>query len=192
MPIFVLRNDNRQKGPKCSAVNVNGTKCKRYLRFTGPHCSLHTPRLDRVVIAPSNIEAAGKGLFAVDISTDKNVVVFKKGEIMMEYSGEIRGLDLLKDSNEELIYAMESKIGRFIDARKPYSGNARYINDCRCANRRRGECEGQNARFIVVDSGRVFVQATKHIMNGEEIYASYGSDYWSVRKPETTKTRNGR
>jgi hypothetical protein len=37
--------------------------------------------------------------------------------------------------------------GRVIDAASTQSDLGRYVNDCRAANRRAGECNGSNARL---------------------------------------------
>jgi len=56
---------------------------------------------------------------------------------------------------------------------------ASFINDCRAANRREGQCTGNNTRFVLNRRAqKVYVRAVKSIDPKSEIFIPYGAQYW--------------
>lgn len=84
----------RQLGEKhgvsiqCQAKKADGSDCTRRTLATGPNCWQHTRLLDSLRVAKSTIRNAGNGLFAWDKTENRDTVVFRKGEVIIEYYGE--------------------------------------------------------------------------------------------------------
>ena len=82
------------------------------------------------------------------------------------------------DPTNAYIYYL--KPNHVIDARHHPKSLARYVNDAQGLVRVKGR--RNNARFVN-DGLRVFVEATRDIQAGEEIFVEYGKKYWdTVRK----------
>ena len=119
-------------------------------------------------VKESNISGAGRGLF-----TSKFI---SKGIRIMEYKGKIRTWKEVKhdDSNYYIYYVTRNHI---IDARNYKKSMARYVNDAKGLKKIKGL--NNNAEFIR-DRYKVFVEATRDIPAGAEIFVSYGKEYWQV------------
>ncbi|WP_018612068.1 SET domain-containing protein [Segetibacter koreensis] len=119
-------------------------------------------------VKESNIPGAGKGLF-----TNKFI---PKGARIVEYKGRIRTWKEVQhdDFNYYIFFVAENHI---IDASRHKKSFGRYINDAKGLQKINGL--HNNAEFVI-DGLKVFVQATKNIAAGAEIFVSYGKDYWAV------------
>ena len=120
-----------------------------------------------VATAPSLIDGAGSGLFA-----RRN---FEAGAQVAEYYGQ--RLSFLKMIQcEETDYVMGGfDLNTYVDARLALDCSGRYIND-------NFDPAKINAQFDKLPGEhRANVIATKPIAAGEEIFASYGEDYWKPR-----------
>lgn len=119
-------------------------------------------------VKESNIPGAGKGLFTTTL--------IHKGSRIIEYKGKIRTWKEVEydDANYYIFYVTENHI---IDAGRYKKLLARYINDAKGLQKIKGLTN--NAAFIR-DGLRVFVEATKDIPAGGEIFVGYGKDYWRV------------
>ena len=116
-----------------------------------------------VEVRASTIEGAGDGLFA-----RRNFVT---GEVLGDYSGERRNF-LWMLQNENTGYVMCFGLNDYVDACVAFDCPGRYVNDTFDGRR--------NARFVRA-SGRAQVVAITPIYAGQEIFASYGDQYWESR-----------
>jgi SET domain-containing protein len=119
----------------------------------------------------SNVAGAGKGLFALSKQDPDNAILFRTGDIVIEYDGE-------SVSHNQLDR-------RYGDYTAPYAlAQGITIEDAACrrgigsianhAHRKRDS----NVRFSLSRStGRFRLIATKPIRNGHEILSHYGNDY---------------
>ena len=124
-------------------------------------------------IKKSKIPKAGKGLFAK--------AVFKRGEPILEYTGEQITWAQCKKRNEALdgvgayyFYVSESKC---IDALYCLDSMARYANDAAGFVRIPGV--RNNSRFEII-KGKPYIVASRTINPGDEIFVSYGKAYWDA------------
>ena len=119
-------------------------------------------------VKDSNIAGAGKGLF-----TTKSIT---KGTRIVEYKGRIRTWKEVEneDENYYIFYVTEDHV---IDASSYKKSPARFINDAKGLTKMKGVIN--NARFVI-DGSRVFVEAIRNIAEGDEIFLSYGKEYWQV------------
>jgi len=113
---------------------------------------------DFVGESQSTIPEAGVGLFA-----KKDI---KKGEKICEYIGKkIRRVP--KDAR----YCIKLRNGMYVDAIDPNSGHGRFSNDSLHKLL-------DNAEFVEDFANTVFLEATRDIKAGEEIFCSYGWEYY--------------
>ena len=119
-------------------------------------------------VRDSNIPGSGKGLFTKEF--------IPKGSRIIEYKGRIRKW---KDAKHEdtNYYILHVTRGHVIDARRQKKSLARYINDAKGLQRIKGL--NNNTEFIR-DGLKVFVEATRNIPAGAEIFVGYGKEYWQV------------
>lgn len=127
----------------------------------------------------SGIPGAGRGLF-----TSKFI---PKGTKIVEYKGTIRTWKEVENDyrNYYIFYVNDNYT---IDATTCKKSVAKYINDAKGIQKIKGL--NNNAEFVVNDL-KVFVEATRDIPAGSEIFAGYGKEYWQVirrnKKHDDTK-----
>jgi len=130
--------------------------------------SIDTEESDYLFIKKSRLPSAGYGLFtAIAIFEDEIISVFE-GELLSKLQIKQRikdGLDL---------YFINLPDGSMLDCMNVESF-ARYANDA-AGYPRSGF---KNNAYIGIDEfDRVSLIALKSIKSGEEIFCSYGKDYW--------------
>lgn len=122
-----------------------------------------------VYVKKSTLPGAGKGLFA-----KKHI---PKGSRIVEYKGRITKWKEVnsEDGNNGYIYYVNRN--HVIDA-SPYSrALARYANDAQGLYRTKGVTN--NSRYTE-DGLKVYIESTRDIPAGSEIFVEYGKDYWNV------------
>lgn len=136
-----------------------------------PHiCS----RMD-LEIRKSNIPGAGKGLFAKRL--------FRRGERVVEYEGEVITWAQCRKRNEKMegvgAYYFYISNRKCVDAQNTLEAFARYANDAAGLVRLPGI--RNNARYEVY-RGKPYIVASRNIPEGEEIFVSYGKEYWQAMR----------
>lgn len=177
------------KRGRCQHRTKRGRPCRRtqYMGFDACHQHIESKQAMRV--APSTIQGAGKGVFAVLVgdkraderADDKRTIVFKKNQRIMEYKGErvnSKELDVrYGDSTAPYALLLNHKRGAVIDAACK-RGIAAFVN----------HRVNANARFYV-HKGVGYAKAIKDIYNGDEIFMNYGRDYILVEQGVAHYTR---
>jgi hypothetical protein len=157
---------------QCAAETAVGKRCKNRTCIYTEFCATHTKKLMDLELKPSAIAGAGRGLYTmVDIPKDTRI---------SQYTGEMKTDK--EYAKKESGYGVYLPGGKVLDAHSTQHGIARYANDCRTANKNKGECKGANARLTSnTRDGKttVWLKSTKKIMAGHEIFISYGRGYWS-------------
>jgi hypothetical protein len=118
-------------------------------------------------VKKSTIRNAGLGLFTtVDLG---------KGENIAEYSGEfIASDDYIEGSSD---YALQFTKETIIDAKSTQTHVGRYANMCRTND---DECRDNNVRFSKdFRNKKVYLKAKRNIKSGEEIFVSYGRNFFN-------------
>jgi len=124
-------------------------------------------------IKKSHIPKAGLGLYALK--------EFNRGDVITPYGGE---LITTRDPNLGGDYMLELKKGPprvLIDGSPKVSNKSTggYSNSCKPPDKRAGYCNGQNAHFEINRRTKTAnIVATKKIKPKEEIYSTYGAEYW--------------
>ena len=121
----------------------------------------------QLVIKRSTIPGSGKGLFTK--------TKISKGTRIVEYKGKITSWKDVKYSKNNYIYYVNRN--HVIDAEKNKKALARYANDARGLKKIKGLTN--NSKFVK-DGLRVFIESTKSIPQGAEIFVGYGKEYWDV------------
>ena len=126
-------------------------------------------------VKKSKIPGAGKGLFAKEM--------FKRNDKVIEYTGEIITWKECQKRNEALdgvgLYYFYVSDKKCIDAQNVPESLARYANDAAGFVRLPGF--RNNARFEVIKS-KPYIIASRNIKPGDEIYVSYGKEYWDAMR----------
>ncbi len=123
---------------------------------------------DYLYVNESQIEGAGKGLFtAIKIFKDEIISVFK-GEILS--ATEIKK----RIKNNADAYFINMVDGRIMDSMNTKCF-AKYANDAQGISKSRFK---NNAVISLDENDNVCIVATKNIKAGEEIFCSYGKQYW--------------
>jgi len=115
----------------------------------------------------SKIPGAGKGLFTKQF--------IEKGTRIVEYKGRITTWKNVLGSKHFNGYVYFINRNHVIDAMRRKTAIARYANDAKGHSKKQGV--SNNSEFVV-ESKRVFIYAKRDILKGEEIFVSYGSEYW--------------
>lgn len=122
-----------------------------------------------IYVGKSTLPGAGKGLFTK--------VLIPKGTRVVEYKGkfttwkEVDG----QDGNNGYIYYV--KRDQVIDASSYPRALARYANDAKGLF----QVEGLSNNASYNEDGlKVYIESTRDIPAGAEIFVDYGKEYWSV------------
>ncbi len=119
-----------------------------------------------VELKPSKIAGAGTGLFA-----KKKI---KKGDFICWYFGVLIGKDMTENEYYDSDYLLTNPHlqNYVIDAEDPLSCFGRYANDSLSLRK-------TNSKFqYYTNTQSAGLEATKDIKKGEEIYVSYGTEFW--------------
>lgn len=120
-------------------------------------------------VKESTLPGAGKGLFTK--------IAIPKGTRIIEYKGKVtswKDANKLDGNNGYIFYVSKSVV---IDAYSYKKSLARYANDARGLSRVKGI---RNNCAYVIEDKRVYIDALYDIAPGEEIFVSYGKEYWDV------------
>lgn len=156
---------------RCTATRKAGGRCTRRTCKVGPLCWQHTRLVSGLSVKPSSIPGAGNGLFAFRDFRPSSTVTRYSGEALTAAQVEAR-----YPGNTLAPYVLKVGRDRFVDGRATNSGPARYVNDCRRADRDAGHCPGNNAKLSRTGTVKF---ASRPIPSGSEIFAPYGRQYWS-------------
>jgi SET domain-containing protein len=130
--------------------------------------SIEAPESDYLYIKSSQIKNAGKGLFtAIDIYKNEIISLFK-GEIIANKEAKKRAelnddkyfINLLDDS---ILDSMHT------DCYAKYANDAEGLSNSNFKN---------NAKITLDEDNNVCITASKKIKPGEEVFCSYGKQYW--------------
>lgn len=125
----------------------------------------------QLAVKRSGLPGAGKGLF-----TKKFI---PKGTKIVEYKGKVsswKNADHRDGGNGYIYYVKRYHV---IDALPRKAALARYANDARGLIRLQGVTN--NAEYVE-EGLSVYIQSTKDIPAGSEIFVGYGKEYWDVMK----------
>ena len=121
-----------------------------------------------LVVKDSSIAGSGKGLFTK--------IFIPKGTRIVEYKGKITTWKEVKNEHDNgYIYTINNN--HVINARPTPKALARYANDAKGLVRIKGIT---NNSTYVNDGNKAYIESTKDISAGAEIFVDYGKEYWEV------------
>ena len=222
MPLRLRRvkiGPRKQKQPRkgcmrCIAVNIkSGTQCKNFTCQVGPYCKIHLRSIMCLEVKPSKYLAWSSpvplGLFAAasfrctpDLANG-STLVFKKGDFIADYNGDILDAAAVANSNSDYILQLDSNT--FIDSAQKISTPARFANDCRGLYAGIVNDEGDRNKQVstkgkVVCNAKMAINRTKktarllantNIYAGDEILWSYGNNFWSGERKKLLMNHKG-
>lgn len=156
---------------QCKEIKSNGRRCSLKTCIGTPYCWIHLLHNKHLRILNSQVAGAGKGLFAISKQAPDNAILFRTGDVVIEYDGETISHNQLDR--------------RYGDYTAPYAlAHGRTVEDAACkrgigsisnhSNRKRDS----NVRYSLSrTTGRFRLIATKPIRNGHEILSHYGNEY---------------
>jgi len=124
-----------------------------------------------LIIKPSLLPNAGKGLFTL--------VDIRKGDRIVEYKGRRRKWKDVKHLDGHNGYLLRLNRSTAVDAMPLKSGKGRYANDAMGLTRVPGL--RNNAEYLIYGD-RVYIEATRNIRRGEEVFVSYGKAFWTLQR----------
>ena len=148
---------------RCAADNKQHAQCG-CKTAKGQHCHVHMRSLDGLRVTKSAVAGAGNGLFA---ARD-----FAVGDHLADYTGDEL---IIRRDGDGGPYCLALSRRRAIDAAPTNTGYGRWANDPR------GSGGGPNAEFVLNTArGTGRLRATARIRKGDEIFVSYGAQYWAT------------
>lgn len=156
---------------RCEGHRADGTRCTRRVCMGLKHCWQHAVRDLKLRIKTSTMHGAGKGLFAHSREHEPHEWVFRPGEKIIKYYGDVLTGEQAND--------------RYGDGTAPYGfevGGRTIDAACRRGIGAFANHKAQSrANAKLAKNG--YLVATKNIKNGSEIFVSYGRDY-VLRDPD--------
>ena len=156
--------------PRCSARNKNGTQCKNNTCQQYPYCWIHLKSKDGLQIKNSSIPGFGKGLFATKDHRNNQKIT--------DYSAK----QVSQNPDPAWRYVLQIGENRFLNSEDKSNFVGRYINDSRGTNKRPNVRFTKGSRiFQKQDRYTVPIVSTKNIKKGDELFLSYGSNFWRAQ-----------
>ena len=154
---------------RCTALTKQGTQCSRTTCKYANMCFQHSKSTHGLQVKNSHIPNTGQGLY-----TTKTI---KKGQKVASYGGSVVSQNAYNQNPSG--YGIHLNNNQVLDGKSTQSGLGRYANTCKTANKRLGQCKGQNAKLTVNHRNQTAsIKATKKIKAGEEVYVPYGNNFW--------------
>ncbi|MBY0432792.1 MAG: SET domain-containing protein-lysine N-methyltransferase [Cyclobacteriaceae bacterium] len=124
-----------------------------------------------LLIKKSTLPGAGLGLFAKKR--------FRKGDRIVEYKGRRLPWREAKKEDGHNGYLLRLNRTTAIDAQPYKKAMGRYANDAAGLSRIAGK--RNNAEYLTYGD-QCFIEATRTIRKGDEIFVSYGRDFWTLQR----------
>ncbi len=132
-----------------------------------------------LLVKKSKLPNAGKGLF-----TKRDIA---KGSRIVEYKGKLRLWKDVKHLDGHNGYLMYITRNAVIDAQPAVKTFGRYANDASGFVKVKGL---KNNAEYVSEGSKCYIEALRAIKKGEEIFVSYGKEFWKLqRKIHAAKVR---
>jgi hypothetical protein len=158
---------SRLQSGRCRADNKNGNRCRKRCVIGVEFCSSHLPIYMNLQIRPSEY---GSGLFAYDPDANDNDIIFRKGDKVCNYEGQILTAQGLIDryGQRTAPYGIRVNNNSFIDS-AVLRGIGSMINH-RNAN--------PNVEFkLNARQQNIFLKATRNIRQNQQLFVDYGDEY---------------
>jgi hypothetical protein len=161
---------SRMLSSQCQFIKKNGERCKKKCCIGIEYCRPHLTQKKNLQIRKSTIPNGGLGLFAYKEYTADNTIIFKKGDKICEYEGELLTAEQINERYHGLTapYSVALNQNQFVD-----SSLERGIGSL--SNTKPNH---NNASFVIDNRNhKASIKATVNIKQNQEIFLSYGRSY---------------
>ena len=185
-PNHSIRFQHPLASERCTGTSKNNLRCRRIITIGINKCFQHMPNLK---IKNSNIDKAGKGLFAYNRNRPNGAILFHPNDKIIDYLGDrIDNNELNRRYGDHTApYALKVNNNLYIDpATRRGIGSLANKPDPHNNN---ASLRQSNAKFSINPRNHTAsLKATKNIRNNNEILTSYGRNY-VIQDNYTTKYR---
>ena len=122
-------------------------------------------------IKPSNIKNGGNGLFSLQNIPNETMIGYYKG-------------DILSGNNKVTDYSFQISKKYFIDAKEFPRCYIAMINDAK-NSQFVNNCEFRIIEKKIKKNNKICLYSIKDIKRCDELFASYGDEYWTTRNIST-------
>ena len=151
----------------------NNKRCKNRVCIGLNYYWLHTRKILHLKVTDSIIHKAGVGLFAFNSKQNDNAIIFKSGDKICDYNGEI-----IDEEEKERRYGNKTGVYTLqINNNGRYEDGAIHRGIWTLLNSPSGTQHKVNCRFSIGKDKKAHIVATKNIRNNEELFISYGRSY---------------
>jgi SET domain-containing protein len=172
IPDLDIYYDKPLESTRCEEIKPNGSRCKRKVVIGAPYCHTHLKYKHFLVVRDSTIQNAGKGVFVLDVHREEDEIIFRKGDRVCYYEGEVLSheqfLERYSNADKTAPYTVQLHNNKYEDgALKRGIGsllNHKRMNQCNC-------------KLSISRNNRAQIIATKNIYNYEELFINYGRSY---------------
>lgn len=156
---------------QCMGTSKNGMQCRRRSVIGLPFCWTHLLSEKNLRIKASNIPDAGSGLFALKRNATFGEILFRTGDTIIKYEGEV--IDQPELERRYGVYTAPYGVALH---RHMFEDGACVRGVGNLANHATGALA--NARLVLDPRrNRVSLKAMKNIRNDQEILVNYGREY---------------
>ena len=164
--------DEQLETSRCTH-SLNNQRCKNRVCIGLSMCWIHSRNFLHIKVQQSTIPNAGVGLFAFDATKPVNEIVFKRGDKICDYNGEI--IDETEKNrrygNKTGVYILQiNNQGRYEDG-ATQRGIGTLLNSPSGSNRQ------DNCRFSIGRDKKAHIVALRNIRNNNELFINYGRLY---------------
>jgi hypothetical protein len=151
-----------RKSQQCVSNTLKEQRCRKRTAHT-QKCWIHLAKQNNLRIKPSNIPNAGKGLFAWKKS-------IPRARLFPSIRVENKQKRISSKIRRRTARAICNKRGRCVDSTYTTDAAARFVNDSK------GTSFQNNSK---IKGNQIFrLKATRTIPANNEIFTSYGREYW--------------
>lgn len=97
--IFKINNqihfESQLINKQCICISKNGLRCNNRVVIGAPYCWIHLLYVNHLRIKDSTIPNAGKGLFCINKREPDNAIIFRPGDKIITYDGQVINNDEL-------------------------------------------------------------------------------------------------
>jgi hypothetical protein len=185
IPYLDIWYDQRLQSNQCEEINANGQRCRKKVVMGAPYCNIHLKHKHYLVIRDSTIQNAGKGVFVFHPKKEEDDIIFKKGDRICYYEGEVlthdQFLDRYSNADKTAPYTVQLHKNKYEDGALK-RGIGSMIN-----HKPTAQC---NCKLSISHNNRAQIIATKNIYNYEELFINYGRSYQFNEAGVETSTNN--
>ena len=175
---FVFDGEEHMFEDDVMSFRCDAGECRESVTIGLPFCTAHTEKYLNLKIKPSGIPGAGLGVFAHCEAMPEGYPVFRRGYYIHPYYGENVGDDELYHRYGE--HTAPYALGGEMRWGYPTNVDAALVRGIMAMVNHRPQGKDQNIQYVCGrrKDGGINCQAIKNIYHGQELFSSYGAQYF--------------